>query len=575
MRRSVRPCPHGAPRSPFYTLPRAAGKKEERKRKNLGRKNKMTKYIAYCRKSRDEVDKQVLSIEAQIAELKEFARREHLDIVEFVEEAKTAKMPGREQFAEVLKKIEKGHANGIVAWHPDRLARNSMDGGKIIYLLDTGKLLDLKFPTSWFENTPQGKFMLSIAFGQSKYYVDNLSENVKRGLRQKLRNGVWPAKAPYGYLNNPKTRGIDIDQEKSKAIKRAFEIFAEGNHTFTDISKYLYKFHLRRKNGKPLHVNEIRQILSNKFYVGIMFYNGEYHDGNHKCFISKELFQKVQEEIQRRSKHFKKSYRFPFLGLARCRECGAAITAEQHIKFYKTTNRKVTYIYYRCTKKLGSCSQTPITSFEMEEQMRKVVSDVVLPQSWVEQWLKFLERDESVEKQSSETTIQNLKTEIQEIDRKQNTLLDSYLDSVVDPETYKSKKNKMFETKLKLQEKITKVEETGSSWLEPMREFVNCALQAQKIARAKNNCEELAIFAKRVGSNFFLSNRQLSAEYKKGFSALRAGRGARSASSLTDSSSLLVGVEGIEPSASASRTQRSTDDLHPVSDHHILTQSDK
>src|SRR3989344_3285164 len=195
----------------------------------------MNKYIAYCRKSRDEADKQILSIEAQIAELKEFAKREHLEIVEFVEEAKTAKIPGREQFAKVLKKIEQGHANGIVAWHPDRLARNSMDGGKVIYLLDTGKLLDLKFPTSWFENTPQGKFMLSIAFGQSKYYVDNLSENVKRGLRQKLRNGVWPAKAPFGYVNNPKTRGIDIDPATSTIVQEMFSMFAQGNCSFTDI----------------------------------------------------------------------------------------------------------------------------------------------------------------------------------------------------------------------------------------------------------------------------------------------------------------------------------------------------
>ena len=166
----------------------------------------MIKYIAYCRKSTDEKDKQVLSIEAQIAELKEFAKRENLFISEFITEAKTAKIPGREQFALALKKIEKGEANGILSWHPDRLARNSIDGGKIIYLLDTGKLLDLKFPSFWFESTPQGKFMLSIAFGQSKYYVDNLSENVKRGNRQKLRNGVWPSKAPYGYINNPKTR---------------------------------------------------------------------------------------------------------------------------------------------------------------------------------------------------------------------------------------------------------------------------------------------------------------------------------------------------------------------------------
>ncbi len=126
----------------------------------------MLKYIAYCRKSTDEKDKQVLSIEAQIAELKEFAKRENLIVSEFITEAKTAKVPGREQFAEVLKKIENGMANAILSWHPDRLARNSIDGGKVIYLLDTGKLLDLKFPSFWFESTPQGKFMLSISVYQ-------------------------------------------------------------------------------------------------------------------------------------------------------------------------------------------------------------------------------------------------------------------------------------------------------------------------------------------------------------------------------------------------------------------------
>lgn len=149
------------------------------------------KYIIYCRKSTDEKDKQILSIEQQIAELKEFSSREGLEIIDFVTEAKTAKVPGREEFATLLKRIERGEAQGIVSWHPDRLARNSVDGGKIIYLLDTNKLVDLKFPTFWFENTPQGKFMLSIAFGQSKYYVDNLSENVARGMRYTFQKLVF------------------------------------------------------------------------------------------------------------------------------------------------------------------------------------------------------------------------------------------------------------------------------------------------------------------------------------------------------------------------------------------------
>src|SRR3989339_1083329 len=218
----------------------------------------MIKYIAYCRKSTDEKEKQVLSIESQIEELKEFATKEKLKVVCFLTESRTAKSLGRPVFEEVIQKIERGEANAILSWHPDRLARNSVDGGKIVYLLDTGKLLDLKFPTFWFDNTPQGKFMLSIAFGQSKYYVDNLSENVKRGLRQKIRNGVWPGKAPYGYVNNPRTRGIDLEPVQSRAIKRAFQLFASGGSTFTDLARYLKKFGLTRKNGKPLHIAEIR-----------------------------------------------------------------------------------------------------------------------------------------------------------------------------------------------------------------------------------------------------------------------------------------------------------------------------
>ena len=76
-----------------------------KRRKNAKIRGITMKYIEYCRKSREEKDKQILSISAQIAELKEYAKKEHLEISEFVEEEKTAKTPGRGKFTEVLKKI--------------------------------------------------------------------------------------------------------------------------------------------------------------------------------------------------------------------------------------------------------------------------------------------------------------------------------------------------------------------------------------------------------------------------------------------------------------------------------------
>ncbi len=160
-----------------------------------------------------------MSIEAQIAELRAFAKQNNLAIVEELTEKQSAIIPARSVFGEMIERIEKGEAEGILAWHPDRLARNPVDGGRIIYPIDCGRIAALKFPQFWFEPTPQGRFMLNIAFGQCKYYVDSLSENTKRGLRQKVRRGEYPSVAPIGYINDVRTTSIVVDRKKAKVIR--------------------------------------------------------------------------------------------------------------------------------------------------------------------------------------------------------------------------------------------------------------------------------------------------------------------------------------------------------------------
>src|SRR3989339_2288180 len=226
----------------------------------------MQKFFLYARKSTDVEDKQVLSIEAQITELRAFAGNEGLNIVEELIEKQSAKAPGRPIFNAMLDRIEKGEADGIISWHPDRLARNSVDGGKIIYLLDCGRITALKFPQFWFEPTPQGKFMLNIAFGQSKYYVDSLSENTKRGLRQKVRRGEYPGLAPIGYINDVRNKSIIVDKRKAKVIKAAFEYYATGNARLEDVSDFLAQRGILSRGGKRIHKTRATFILSNPFY---------------------------------------------------------------------------------------------------------------------------------------------------------------------------------------------------------------------------------------------------------------------------------------------------------------------
>ena len=328
------------------------------------------KYILYARKSTDVEDKQVLSIEAQLVELREYAKRESLQIAaEFVEK-KSAKTTGRPVFGKLLAEIEQNGGN-ILAWHPDRLARNSVDGGQIVYLLDSGKLGTLKFPSFWFENTSQGKFMLSIAFGQSKYYIDSLSENTKRGLRQKVRRGERPGLAPVGYINDVRTKTVVVDKRRSPIIVQAFTLYATGDQRLEDVASFLAIKGILTKSGKQFPKDKIKRMLTNPFYYGHFRYFGEIYEGKHTPIISKKLFDQVQAMLAKRGKP-QKGATAPqvFCGLLRCATCNLAITAEKKVKHQKNGNTHE-YVYYRCTRKHKSivCKEPPVTEPELAAQL--------------------------------------------------------------------------------------------------------------------------------------------------------------------------------------------------------------
>ncbi len=463
------------------------------------------RYIIYARKSTEEEDQQVLSIEAQLVELKEFAAKEKLEIVASLCEAKTAKEPGRTKFAEMLSLIEKGKADGIISWHPDRLARNSVDGGRIIYMIDRGLIKSLKFPTFWFEPTPQGLFMLNIAFGQSKYFVDNLRENVKRGLRQKIRNGVWPGWAPVGYLNNPKTRMIGVDKDKAGKVRKLFELYATGEYTLKSLANWCKEKNLRGNLNKEIAISNIQKILQNIFYIGLIKYHGEIFEGRHEPLISKKLFDKCQEVMNKRGKVQEvRKHNFAFLGLLKCASCGCSITAE----IQKGHN------YYRCTKKKGLCQEKHYLREEaLAEQIKNFLQKVALSSQDTEKVLAALEAEQEQAKQQTQSKLESLKEQLKQIETKLAKLLDVFLSDALSTEEYAAKKQELLSQKVELQEKITDFEQKGLSWLEPAREFVLSLNQAAKLVAAENK-KEMATFLKNIGSNHILQNRQLIFEPK-------------------------------------------------------------
>ena len=481
--------------------------------------NQTKKFFVYARKSTDSEERQIRSIDDQITELKEFAQKQNFEIVKIFIEKQTAKEPGRPIFNEMLSSIEKGKAKGILAWHPDRLARNSIDGGKIIYFLDTGKIETLKFPTFWFENTPQGKFMLQIAFGQSKYYVDNLSENIKRGIRQKLKNGIWPQMAPLGYLNDKNTRTIIVDKNKARLIKKAFELYASGKYSLRELREVVNGLGLIGRRNKPLSISNYQYFLKNPIYCGVIRYKNELYEGKHEPIIAKKLFDKVQEVIKQKSKPQTKTLKyFLYRGFFRCGECGYTITADRKIK---KSGKK--YVYYFCTRKNPEhkCSQNTFTREEkIFEQVKKEIQKVSLPDNAAEKMIEELRKEKSKTTQSSTSFAQKTKAKIINIDRKLERLMSAYLENALTLEEYQVAKNKLVGRKQVLKNKKACFEQNRHNWFELAIKFIKYAKYAGILAKTKN-LENQRDFFKKLGSNFQILDQKLIFDFKNPWKILK------------------------------------------------------
>ncbi len=455
--------------------------------------NHNRKFFIYTRKSTDTEDRQVRSISDQLAELKELAVKEQIEVVDIFVEKQTAKAPGRPIFNEMLLRIEQGEANGILAWHPDRLARNSVDGGKIIYLLDTEKLAELKFPTFWCDPTPQGKFMLSIAFSQSKYYVDNLSENIKRGKRNKVKDGIWPQMSPIGYVNE-KGKGIVPHPELSILVKKTFEAYATGNFTLREVRDKFNALGLKRKSGRELAVSNYQKLLKNPIYTGLMLYNGEIFEGKHEPIITKKLFDSVQEVMSRKSKPKSRGLKeYLYRGFFRCGECGCFITTEQQ----KGHN------YLRCTKRKNPCSQRYVREELITSQIQEEIKKVSLPLDWLSWMIEENKKDQSSEIQSSTLFADSIKADISLLETKIEKLMNAYLESALSLEEYRDAKNALVASKQLLKEKLSAFEQKANNRFELTEKFLKYNIE---LANECTNEEKLHLY-KKVGSNFQIKDR--------------------------------------------------------------------
>jgi len=228
-------------------------------------------YVLYARKSTESDEKQALSIDSQVKEMRQIAERDGLNIIDIRRESHSAKDSGkRPVFLEILNDLRSGRYTGILTWAPDRLSRNAGDLGSLVDLMDEGKLQDIRTYGQNFKNSPNEKFLLMILCSQAKLENDNKSINVKRGLRTRVEMGLWPSVAPTGYLNQKmmdKKGEVIIDPDRGHIITQIFEKVAYEKWSGRKIYNWL-KFDMNFKTdrgNKNLSLSNIYLILENTF----------------------------------------------------------------------------------------------------------------------------------------------------------------------------------------------------------------------------------------------------------------------------------------------------------------------
>lgn len=364
-----------------------------------------TKAVIYARVSSKEQEAEGFSVDAQLRLLRDYAAEQHVDVAREFTEAETAKHSGRRAFGEMLRFLEAHPGHVILVEKVDRLYRNFADYVKVDHLG-----VELHFVKDGMvigeSSKSQDKFMHGIRVLMAKNYVDNLSEEIRKGLDEKAAQGIYPTHAPLGYLNAPepgtKRKIIVPDPARACLVKELFELYGTGSHSLETLTKHARRQGLTTKKGLSLPKSAIDQILKHPAYCGIIRWSGREVLGIHEPLVSRELWERVQE-IRTGRGHRNTGYgalKFTYRGMLRCK-CGETLTGEL---------KKGRYVYYHCTgRKREVCNRPYIAETKIDEAFGDLLRRLTVPRDilpWIQAGLREADVDRHGARAKREKEIQ-------------------------------------------------------------------------------------------------------------------------------------------------------------------------
>ncbi|HEY3416380.1 MAG TPA: recombinase family protein [Armatimonadota bacterium] len=482
------------------------------------------KAVLYARVSSMEQMREGYSIDAQLKLLREYAEKHAFTIAEEFIDIETAKRAGRTKFGEMVafmkrsvrSKSEVDRCRVILVEKTDRLYRNfadlvALDVDELdleVHLVKEGGILSR-------DSRSHEKFIHGIKVLMAKNYIDNLSEETRKGMLEKARQGIYPSQAPIGYVNVEcdGRRFIQLDPERAALVRKLFEQYATGNYSLLEVKRLADAAGLcSRKTRAKMTKNGVHSIFENPIYYGDFLWDGKLYRGSHEPIVSRDLWDQVQRVLSGKGNgcsHYNK-HAWAFQGLLTCGHCGCVLTAER---------KKGKYIYYHCTGGRGKCPEKYIREEELARQFGLALQAIQIDErvlAWLVSALKASFQDEKIFHQQA---ISRLQSEATRYQQRIDVMYEDRLDGRIPAEMFERKHLEFDERLREIEREILKHRNANFAYIEEGAKLLELAHRGVELYEQRPLAEKRQIL-QAVLSNSTFSDGKLHPVYRKPFDML-------------------------------------------------------
>lgn len=478
--------------------------------------------LLYARVSSKDQEREGFSIPAQQALLRAYATDKGLNVLQEFVDVETAKRAGRTSFTEMVTFL-RAHktCRVLLVEKTDRLYRNLKDWvtldemeGLEIHLVKEGTILS-------DDSRSSEKFIHGIKVLMAKNYIDNLSEETRKGMIEKARQGMWPSKAPLGYRNVQRDDGkriIEPDPVVAPLVTRLFELYGEGDISLKDLTKRAREDGLTfRRSKQPLPRTTLHMMLQNPLFIGDFEWDGVYYKGIHTPLVSRELFDRVQGVLTGRVSRGRRSQRhaFAFSGMVQCGSC----RAEGHSRMLIGSLVKKQYVYYHCDRcKLlgrGKHHREAAIDTAYVGALRGLRLDDVAHQ-WV---TTALRHSMVVQKADHSAAVARLQAEYDKLQRRIDAAYEDRLDGRIDAEFFDRKARGWREEQATVRRRLAAHEHADQGYMEAGIGLLELARRAVSLYERQDDAQKRRLLGV-LHSNSYWDGDALTVDWRQPFDVL-------------------------------------------------------